>query len=83
MLLSTINIRDILSATAGDSRYTTAMERDELLTVKEVADRLKVHANTVRRWLDGQELHGIRLSGKAGWRVRESELERFLKERES
>ena len=59
------------------------MERDELLTVKEIAERLKVHQNTVRAWLDRAEIHGIRLSGKAGWRVRESELERFLKERES
>ena len=54
-----------------------------MLTVKEVADRLKVHENTIRGWLDRRALRGIRLSGKAGWRVRESELERFLKERES
>ena len=56
---------------------------DRLFTVKQVADRLQVHANTVRRWLDEQQLHGVKLGRKAGWRVRESELERFLKERES
>jgi excisionase family DNA binding protein len=58
--------------------------RDErLFTVKEVAERLRVHANTVRLWLERKELHGIMLSRRSGWRIRESELERFLKERES
>jgi excisionase family DNA binding protein len=58
------------------------MEYERMLTVKQVAERLQVHANTVRRWLDERELRGVKLGGKAGWRVRESELRRFLKERE-
>jgi excisionase family DNA binding protein len=59
------------------------MEYERMLTVKEVAERLRVHVGTVRHWLEKKELSGIKLGGQAGWRVRESELERFLKARES
>ena len=68
---------------AGTCRYTRRMEGERLLTAREVADRLRVHVGTVRRWLEENQLRGIRLGGGAGWRIRESELERFLKERES
>jgi excisionase family DNA binding protein len=51
---------------------------DELLTVEEIAARVKVTPETVRRWLRTRRLRGMRLSDKAGWRVRASELERFL-----
>jgi len=54
------------------------MTGDELLTVEEIAERVKVTPETVRRWLRGRRLAGIRLSDKAGWRVKVSELERFL-----
>jgi excisionase family DNA binding protein len=59
------------------------MEYERMLTVKEVAERLRVHVGTVRRWLEEHELRGVKLGGQAGWRIRESEVERFLKERES
>lgn len=52
---------------------------DELLTVDEIAERLKVHPETVRGWLRSGRLRGVRLGGtKLGWRVAESELRRFL-----
>ena len=51
---------------------------DELLTVEEIAARVKVTPETVRRWLRARCLRGVRLSDKAGWRVRASELDRFL-----
>ena len=54
-----------------------------MYTVEQLAELLQVHANTVRGWLATGKLHGVRLGGKAGWRVRASEFERFLKERES
>ena len=54
-----------------------------MLTVKQIAEHLNVHVNTVRRWLESGQLHGVNLGGSTGWRIRQSELERFLKERES
>ena len=54
------------------------MAGEELLTVEEIARRMKVNPETVRRWLRSKRLHGVRLSDKAGWRVRASEVERFL-----
>ena len=54
-----------------------------MLTVKQVAERLQVHAGTVRRWLESRELRGVNLRGKAGWRIPESALREFLKERGS
>lgn len=54
---------------------------DELLTVEEVAARLKLTPYTIREWLKSQRLRGIRLgSRRAGWRVPASEVERLLRE---
>jgi len=55
---------------------------DELLTVEEVAEILKLHVDTVRRYIREKKLRSIKLSNTAH-RIRRSELDRFLKERES
>jgi len=52
---------------------------DKLLTVKEVADRLRVNDMTVTRYLRDGILKGFKL--RRVWRIWESELEKFLKER--
>lgn len=53
---------------------------DRLLTVPEAAERLRVSEWSIRRWLRSGRLKGVRIGGsRAGWRVRESELEAFLK----
>jgi excisionase family DNA binding protein len=55
------------------------MADDRLLTVPEVADRLRLKPETVRRWLRSGKMKGIALgSDHAGWRVRESEVDRLL-----
>jgi excisionase family DNA binding protein len=55
------------------------MADDPLLTVQEVAARLRLKPETVRRWLRTGRLLGISLgSDHAGWRVRESALAEFL-----
>ena len=59
------------------------MEREKLLTAQEVAEYLRVHVVTVRKWLESGQLNGIKLRGKAGWRIREAEMERFLAEQET
>ena len=51
---------------------------DRWLTVAEICDRLRVHEETVRRWLRSGQLPGRAFGGRAGYRVRESDLEAFL-----
>ncbi len=57
------------------------MNKDKLMTVEEVAEQLNVNAETVRRWIRNNELAAIDLGGRAGYRVTESDLERFINER--
>jgi excisionase family DNA binding protein len=53
----------------------------EALTVAEVAARMKVGHETVRRWLRSQRINGIKTSeGATGnWRVPIMEVERLLR----
>jgi len=53
----------------------------EVLTPEEVAGRLKMSPRTVRDWLRKGHLTGIKL-GKE-WRVRESDLEAFVEQRDA
>jgi excisionase family DNA binding protein len=50
--------------------------REEIFTVREVADRLRVTEQVVYKWLQAGKLKGIKVGRH--WRVRESDLERFL-----
>ena len=55
------------------------MDREPLLAVGKIADRLSVDAETVRRWLREGKLQGYRLgSGRSVWRVSEADLAAFL-----
>lgn len=47
-----------------------------LLTVDEVADRLKCHPHTVRRWIWGRKLSAVKVGDLV--RVLEEELARFI-----
>jgi excisionase family DNA binding protein len=49
----------------------------EYLTPEEIAVKLKVHEDTIRRWLRTGELRGIKI-GKRQWRVRKDDLEAYL-----
>lgn len=51
------------------------------LTVEEVSRSLKVHPQTVRRWLRTGELHGVLIADKAGYRIHPDDLEAFLRNR--
>jgi excisionase family DNA binding protein len=55
----------------------------ELLTVREVSEKLKVTPLTVRRWLRRGDLIGIQLGDRAGWRISEDDLDDFLRRRRS
>ena len=53
----------------------SAVRRD-LLTVKEVAEELRVHPETVREKLRHGDIKGIKI-GKA-WRIKREDLDEFL-----
>lgn len=57
------------------------MTDDTFLTVEEVAKRLSVHEETVRRWIRSGEIEAIDLAGPAGYRISQAELNRFIRER--
>jgi excisionase family DNA binding protein len=58
------------------------MADEQVLTVPEVADRLRVSTATVTNWLREGRLRGYRLGGtKAGWRIEVSDLDKFIAER--
>ncbi len=54
------------------------MQQERWLTVNQIAERLQVHPETVRRWLRDGRLRGRNFGGKSGYRVREADLEAFL-----
>jgi len=49
---------------------------EELLTVEEVADRLKVLPITIRRWLARGEITGFKTP--AGWRFEEKDIQSWI-----
>jgi excisionase family DNA binding protein len=60
------------------------MNEQRLLTVREVAERIRSSPETVRRWLRQGKLRGFRPGGtKLGYRVPESELQRFIRRSQS
>ncbi len=56
------------------------MTDDELLPLQEVAKRLSVSVETVRRYIKQKKMAAVRLSA-TNMRVRTSELERFIRDR--
>ncbi len=64
----------------GDTNMVEEM--DELLTVREVARRLRVDDTTVRRWIKSGALQAITLPHKGkrqAYRVKKSTLDALLK----
>jgi len=60
------------------------VNHEQLLTIRQVADRLQVPELSVREMLERGELRGIH-HGKlpTGWRVSEGSLRRFIDSRET
>jgi excisionase family DNA binding protein len=50
-------------------------------TVEQIAERLQVTGQSVRRWIRDGQLIAHAFGGKAGWRIKESDLDKFLKSR--
>jgi len=57
------------------------VEDERFYNIQEVAKILNVSDGAVRKWLKAGALKGIKL-GRI-WRIRESDFDKFLKERES
>ena len=53
---------------------------EQLLTVQEVAAKLKLNPETVRRWLREGRLRGVKFGRRGGYRVSEAEVQRLLAE---
>lgn len=49
---------------------------DEVLTVEEVAERLRVSAQTVRKLIEDGELRAFRVKNQ--WRIRKEDLDRYI-----
>ena len=58
-------------------------EREEQawLTVAQVAERLQLHEETIRRWIRDGQIPVLDLGKKAGYRVRPADLDAFIAER--
>lgn len=54
------------------------MQDERLLTVAEIAERLQVDEQTVRRWIRQGRLAAHNFGGKAGYRIQPSALAAFL-----
>lgn len=54
---------------------------DKWLTVEEIAQQIKVHPETVRRWLREGKLSGVLISRSGGYRIRQSSLDAFIEDR--
>ena len=54
-----------------------------MLTVREVANILGIHVNTVRRWSDEGKLKAFRITKRGDRRFKREEIKRFLFEMNS
>jgi CTP synthase len=56
---------------------------DQLLTLEDVAERLKISVSTVRRWVKSNELRSIKVGNRGQYRISLGDLEEFLAEQEA
>ncbi len=59
------------------------MSKDELLDVETVAEELGIHIETVRKWIREKQLNAVNLGRRGGYRIRRSDLNEFLRKRET
>ncbi len=53
------------------------MSQEKLMKAKDVAERLDVHEETVRKWLRTGEMQGVFLGRRGGYRISEEALAAF------
>jgi excisionase family DNA binding protein len=52
-----------------------------IYTAPEVAERLKLHINTVRRYIKEGKLKAFKYADNSRWRISSEELKKFIEER--
>jgi excisionase family DNA binding protein len=57
--------------------------QEKWLDSSQIAELLGVNRDTVRRWLRSGALKGVYVGGRSGYRVRQSDLDEFLRARET
>jgi excisionase family DNA binding protein len=57
----------------------TAATDPEYLTVDEVANKMRVEPDLVRRLCSTKQLPGINLRGRQGWRIHRDDLAAFMR----
>lgn len=65
---------------AVDVDLGMVMTQERYLTVEQIAELLHVPETAVRGWLREGRLAGFMVSRKTGYRVAESEVDRFIRE---
>ena len=63
----------------SDSRGPPPRIRGTWLTVRDVAAVLHVSEDTVRRWIRSERMEAKFFGGRAGYRVRRADLQKFLR----
>lgn len=53
---------------------------EELLTIEQVAERLQLHSDTIRRYIRENKLPAVRISATVV-RVKQSDLDKFIQDR--
>ncbi len=54
------------------------LENEAIMTCTEVAEFLRVHLNSVRRWSRSGELKAYKVGSRGDWRYREQDVLDFL-----
>ncbi len=55
---------------------------DPVLTTKEAAEKLRLHEETIRRWLKRGKLKGYMFADSSGWRVYASSIDELIRQSE-
>jgi excisionase family DNA binding protein len=74
-ILTHLSTSEVSNCLKGYRLRYTRMEK--LYTPEQVAELLQVEAETVRQWIRKKRLKAVK-AGARLWRVRESEVEKFL-----
>lgn len=66
-----------------DSGKGTRMGDERILTVAEVADRLRLSENTIRRMCEGGDFDMVFKAGDRQWRIPAASIETYIKQRQA